>query len=87
MGFALQDVFSTAHLVGVDHDSPALDRARVQATAEERAARFVEGDVQAALPPGPYDLVFMSLLLLHVPQPAQVLAHAYTVLRPGARCG
>ncbi len=84
LGFALQDVYLGAELVGIDRDPHAVQTANQKAEREYRTARFVAGDVQQALPDGPFDLVFMCLLLMHTQQPAAVLAHAYNLMRPGA---
>lgn len=84
LGFALQDVYVGAELVGIDRDPHAIETANQRAEREFRTARFVAGDVQQGLPDGPFDLVFMCLLLMHTQQPAAVLAHTYSVMRPGA---
>ncbi len=84
LGFALQDVYVGAELVGIDRDPHAIETARQRAEREFRTAHFVAGDVHQTLPDGPFDLVFMCLLLMHTQQPAAVLAQAYSVMRPGA---
>lgn len=84
LGFALQDVYVGAALSGIDRDPQAVETANARAQREFRNAKFVAGDVQQSLPPGPYDLVFMSLLLMHTQQPGATLANAYTVMKPGA---
>jgi 2-polyprenyl-3-methyl-5-hydroxy-6-metoxy-1,4-benzoquinol methylase len=84
LGFALQDVWSGSSLTGVERDPMAVSKANQEAARSHHAAHFVEGDVQLGLPPGPYDLVLMSLILAHTQQPAAVLERAYGVMRPGA---
>jgi SAM-dependent methyltransferase len=84
LGFALQDVYVGATLTGIDRDAHAAETATARAQSEFRSATFVQGDVQQSLPLGPYDLVFMSLLLLHTQQPGAVLNNAYKVMKPGA---
>lgn len=84
LGFALQDAWPGASLTGVERDPLAVSKANQAAARDKRAAHFVEGDVQLDLPPGPYDLVLMSLILAHTQRPQAVLERAYEVMRPGA---
>jgi SAM-dependent methyltransferase len=41
------------------------------------------GDVEEGLPPGPFDLVYISFVLLHTRRPDKIVQAAYEVLRPG----
>lgn len=83
LGFALQDVLSDAAVVGIDRNPAAVARANEHAQQEGRAAEFIVGDIQAGLPAGPFDLVLMSLVLLHTHDVSALLNRAYAVLRPG----
>ena len=83
LGLDLLRIYAAAHLVGVDRDAAAVAQAGKSAATQGLNARFEVGDVQQALPAGPYDLALASLLLLHTTQPAQVLQHIYAQLRSG----
>ncbi len=84
LGFALQDVYPGATLTGVDRDAAVISRAQSRATQEQRPATFVQSDIQQGMPAGPFDLVFLSNILLHTQRPEAVLLHAYAVMGPGA---
>jgi SAM-dependent methyltransferase len=87
LGLLLQDVYGPqTRLVGIDKDDRAI------ATAQQRAiesgqttAEFRVNDVTAldVVPPGDFDLVYISLLLLHLQRVDKALALAYNSLRPG----
>jgi SAM-dependent methyltransferase len=71
-------------VVGVDRSPDALARARLR--AEQRGltqVQFVEGDVHDPAPGGPFDAMVERLVLMWVPDPAEVLRRQATVLRPG----
>ncbi len=59
------------------------------AVATARAApgqRFVQGDAtDLPFPSGSFDLVTCQTLLIHVPDPARVIAEMHRVLRPGGQ--
>jgi SAM-dependent methyltransferase len=71
-------------VVGVDHSPDALARARLR--AEQRGlmqVQFVEGDIHDPAPGGPFDAMVARLVLMWVPDPAELLRRQATVLRPG----
>jgi release factor glutamine methyltransferase len=57
IALALADEVPGAKVVGVDSSRDALDLARENAAATGLDVELVEGDVDGALPPGPFDLV------------------------------
>ena len=72
------------HVVGVDRSPEALARARRRAEQRGLAqVRFVEGDIHDPAPGGPFDAVVGRLVLMYVPDPAEVLRRQATVLRAG----
>lgn len=80
----LLEIYPQAQLVGIDRNPQAIERAR--ATAEEiglRGAEYVVGDVEEGLPPGPFDLVYISFVLLHTRRPDKIVQAVYDILRPG----
>jgi ubiquinone/menaquinone biosynthesis C-methylase UbiE len=82
---AARFVGSEGEVVGVERDAAAV----ASATARMEQAgisnvRFVEGDVQTlAGVEGEFDAVVGRLVLMYVPDPVAVLAHATELLRPG----
>jgi SAM-dependent methyltransferase len=79
---ALHDLYPTATVVGVDRNPDAIAVAR-QHPLLPPSVSFVVGDIQEALPPGPFDLIYASLVLVHVPALARVVAHIAAALAPG----
>jgi 2-polyprenyl-3-methyl-5-hydroxy-6-metoxy-1,4-benzoquinol methylase len=80
----LHEIYPQARLVAIDKDERAIIHARKQ--AQELGLEDVEflvGDVTQGLPAGPFDLVYNSLVLLHLREPAQVIQAVYQVLQPG----
>jgi SAM-dependent methyltransferase len=72
------------HVVAIDSSPEALARARLRAEQRGLAqVRFVEGDVYDPAPGGPFDAIVGRLVLMYVPDPAEVLRRQATVLRPG----
>lgn len=74
-------------VIGVDRDPDMLERARAR-TADLRQVELREGDVHA-LPvgSGTVDRAKIDRVLMHVAEPAGVLAELYRATRPGARVG
>jgi ubiquinone/menaquinone biosynthesis C-methylase UbiE len=71
-------------VVGVDHSPDALARARLRARQRGLAqVQFVQGDIHDPAPGGPFDAIVERLVLMWVPDPAEVLRRQATVLRPG----
>ena len=72
------------YVIGVNRAPEALGRARLR--AEQRGLRqveFVEGDIHAPAPGGPFDAIVGRLILMYLPDPAAVLRRQATVLRAG----
>lgn len=70
-------------VVGADASGAQLEVARARC-AGFPSVRFVCADASdTGLAPGEFDLVYLRLLLMHVPAPQTVLAHAHALLRPG----
>jgi SAM-dependent methyltransferase len=77
-------LYPTARLLGIDRDPQVIARAQAATAPRDQAAlTFQVGDAEQDLPPGPFDLIYAGLLLLHVRQPARVIENAYTALAPG----
>lgn len=73
----------TGAVIGVDRAAAAIATARRRADALGFAhVRFVESELEA-LPPGAVDAVVGRFVLMHQPDPARVLAHAASGVRPG----
>lgn len=77
-------VYPTAMVLGVDLDARAIARARTRAQEAKRGnVDFMVGDVESGLPSGPFDLIYASLVLLHIRDYARVIRAAYAALTPG----
>ncbi len=84
LGLVLHQLYPAAHIVGIDKDDKAI--AKAQQAAQQAGAHSMEyvlGDVQQGLPDGPFDLVYASMVLQHVPDTDTLIANAYQRLRPG----
>jgi ubiquinone/menaquinone biosynthesis C-methylase UbiE len=80
--FLAKEVGPNGHVVGVDSSEAQLSAARASgplANVEWVRANAIETD----LPHGDFDLVYLRLLLMHVPEPLSVLLHAHDLLREG----
>ena len=87
MSLALSRVFPGAHIIGIDLDVNGIQR------ANERRLRtpgikpdnieFSVGNVQENLPPGPFDLIYASAVLLHLGDAEKTLRMIFERLRPG----
>ena len=72
------------YVVGVDRSPEALAQARRRAGERGLAqVRFGEGDIHDPAPDGPFDAIVGRLVLVYVPDPAEVLRRQATGLRPG----
>jgi SAM-dependent methyltransferase len=72
------------YIVGVDRSPEALAQARLRAEHQGlEQVRFVEGDLHDPAPGGPFDAIVGRLVLVYVPDPAEVLRRQATVLRVG----
>ncbi len=81
LGMALMAAYPGAKLVGVDRDEKAIQKAKAQALSHKLNAEFIVGDVQQGLPSGPFDLIFVSFLLMHSTVPQQILNDSFAQLR------
>jgi SAM-dependent methyltransferase len=77
--FRLQALGWEAH--GLEIDPAAAERARLTSGCEVRAGTLAETDY----PDGAFDLVYMSHVLEHMPDPAVALARCHALLVPGGR--
>lgn len=84
LAFVLARLYRGARVIGIDKDERAIAR------AEERAAKmdmtnvaFVVGNVEDDLPGGPFDLIYASLIFLHMRQRAPLIRRCYDHLAPG----
>jgi SAM-dependent methyltransferase len=75
-------LYPQAELIGIDRDQRALEIARAQPRLGPKV-QFVEGDIQQALPPGPFDLIYASMALSHMRDLAHVVGLIYNALAPG----
>ena len=78
---AFARLYPGARVLGIDRDEQAISAARSAARGMPNV-EFEVGDIQEHLPAGPFDLVFESLVLLHVPKTAQTIQHVFSVLKP-----
>lgn len=78
----LARLYPTAQVVGIDRDEKAIEAAQ-RAAKDIPNIKFEVGDVLKELPAGPFDLVYESIVLQHVPGTPKVLNAIYNVLKPG----
>lgn len=75
------------HVVGVDANPAAVDRARAAVSALELAnVEVIAGDLHkldSAALGGPFDLAFTRMFLMHQADPVRTLRHIAGLLRPG----
>lgn len=76
----LEQVGTNGNVVGVDASEAQL---AVAGAAAPRARLVRALAHETGLEAGGFDLVYMRLLLAHVPDPREVLGHAWTLLVPG----
>jgi SAM-dependent methyltransferase len=71
-------------VLGLDRSADALARARIRAGRRGLTqVQFVAGDIHEPAPGGPFDAIVERVVLLWVPDPAEVLRRQASVLRPG----
>lgn len=78
-----EQVGPSGHVVGVDASESQLVEARARCHAFAQASFRVADATATGLTPGTFDLVYMRLLLMHLPDPGVALQHAKSLLRPG----
>lgn len=70
-------------LVAVDNSEAQLETAKASCAGVD-GVEFVRADACATgLPEGSFDLVYFRLLAMHLPDPAGLLRHIRTLLKPG----
>jgi SAM-dependent methyltransferase len=79
----LRQVWPRATLVGIDRNARALEYVQQATPAGPAPTEFLVGDMQAELPPGPFDLVYGAVPLSHIKYPTRVLDLAFEALAPG----
>ncbi len=80
----LSSVYRSATVIGLDLDARAIAKAQRRALESSRGrVQFVVGDLVEGLPAGPFDLIYASMVLLHVRDYEKVLTQAYASLAPG----
>jgi SAM-dependent methyltransferase len=75
-------LFPEAKVIGVDKDERAIEAAQRAAKGMPNV-EFQVGDILQSLPAGPFDLVYESLVLMHIPGTKQIIKSVYDVLKPG----
>jgi ubiquinone/menaquinone biosynthesis C-methylase UbiE len=83
LAIELHSLYPQAELVGIDRSAEALAAAREIPSLTSPQVTFVLGNVQEALPPGPFDLVYASLILAYLNDLEGTLDRIYTALAPG----
>jgi ubiquinone/menaquinone biosynthesis C-methylase UbiE len=85
VAFALAELVGPAgQVVGIDNNERLLAAASARARGRTQV-RFAKGDVRTWLSDEPFDAVVGRLILFHLPNPAGVVRHHVTHLRPGGR--
>ncbi len=81
--FLAKEVGPNGFVVGLDSSEAQLSAARAHC-ADLPNVEWLRADAaDTDLPFGGFDLVYLRLLLMHVPDPLRVLLHARDLLRPG----
>jgi len=81
--FLAKEVGPNGCVVGLDSSEAQLSAARARC-ADLPNVEWLRGDASDTdLPHGAFDVVYLRLLLMHVPEPLRVLLHAHDLLRPG----
>jgi SAM-dependent methyltransferase len=75
-------LFPEAKIIGIDKDEKAIEAAQ-RATKGMPNVEFRVGDILQGLPTGPFDLVYASLVLMHIPGTPGIIKSVYDVLKPG----
>ena len=83
LALELHDLYPQADLVGTDRNPDALAAARRHPGGQDSNVHFVLGDLQETLPPGPFDLVYASMILAYLRETASLVERVYAALAPG----
>lgn len=82
----LKKAFPTARAVGVDNDPQAIEMAQLlmaRSPGIPGPIEYVLGNVQEKLPDGPFDLIYVSVVMIHMTKPRKVLQLIHNALTPG----
>src|SRR3954452_11634273 len=79
---ALQDLFPGAEIVGIDRSPESIAYAEKQPRRGPQTS-FVLGDFQETLPSGPFDLVYVSMVLMYVRDLEPLTTRLYAQMAPG----
>ncbi len=84
LAIELHALYPQADLVGIDRNPEMLATARQQpALAPPPQVRFVVGNIQEALPPGPFNLIYASMILTYLSDLPRAVDLIYAALAPG----
>ncbi len=84
LGFVLREIYPHARLVGIDKDEKAIAVAHNKAEALGVAnVEFVVGNIEETLPPGRFDLVYASVVMIHTRAHQRIAELVKDSLAPG----
>ncbi|MEP7284379.1 MAG: class I SAM-dependent methyltransferase [Chloroflexota bacterium] len=78
-------LYPQAEVIGIDKNPKVIEEAQKKAAKDLPNLKFMVGDIQEGLPPGPFDIVYGSAILVHVPNTQKVLQLIHDVLAPGGK--
>jgi len=81
--FLAEKVGADGHVVGLDSSEAQLSAARAHCAGMPNVEWVRADAADTDLPHGTFDVVYLRLLLMHVPEPLRVLLHAQSLLREG----
>jgi trans-aconitate methyltransferase len=80
-------LYRSAKIIGVDIDPKAIEAAKLRLKripgVVPQNFEFETHDVQQTLPEGPFDLIYASLVFLHLADPEKTLNMCFEKLKPG----
>ncbi len=84
LAMELHSLYPEAELIGLDNNTTIIASAaeRLGPTLPPQVS-FVVGNIQEALPPGPFDLAYASFVFLYLTDIPRALELIYNVLTPG----
>lgn len=84
LALELHTLYPQAELIGIDNNPAGISGARQRLdTNPAPQVHFVVGNIQEALPPGPFDLAYASLVFLYLTDHARAVELIYNALAPG----
>jgi ubiquinone/menaquinone biosynthesis C-methylase UbiE len=84
LALELHALYPEADVIGVDNNPDVIARAQQRLDAiSARRVHFVVGNIQDALPPGPFDLAYASLVFLYLTDIPRTVERIYQALAPG----